>query len=132
MRYLMENAGAVLSRAQLLNANWRSNFDPGTKVVDVYVRYLRKKIDDGEAVPLPDGSRRGVPALGNRGVTVASAEAAMPWRGNGQRRIGARSPSRIPATLTIDQIEEAIDAQIRTRMQAEEATQGAGPIGRRR
>jgi two-component system, OmpR family, response regulator len=52
LRYLMENAGAVLSRAQLLNANWGYNFDPGTKVVDVYVRYLRKKIDDGEAVPL--------------------------------------------------------------------------------
>jgi DNA-binding response OmpR family regulator len=52
LRYLMENAGAVLSRSQLLNANWGYNFDPGTKVVDVYVRYLRKKIDDDEAIPL--------------------------------------------------------------------------------
>jgi two-component system OmpR family response regulator len=52
LRYLMENAGAVLSRSQILNNNWGYNFDPGTKVVDVYVRYLRKKVDEGEAVPL--------------------------------------------------------------------------------
>lgn len=52
LRYLMENAGAVLSRAQILNNNWGYSFDPGTKVVDVYVRYLRKKIDEGEETPL--------------------------------------------------------------------------------
>lgn len=52
LRYLMENAGIVLSRSQLLNANWGYNFDPGTKVVDVYIRYLRQKIDEGEAQAL--------------------------------------------------------------------------------
>lgn len=52
LRYLMENSGAVLSRAQILNNNWGYGFDPGTKVVDVYVRYLRAKIDDGEDRPL--------------------------------------------------------------------------------
>jgi two-component system, OmpR family, response regulator len=52
LRYLMENAGAVLSRAQILNNNWGYTFDPGTKVVDVYVRYLRRKIDEGEETPL--------------------------------------------------------------------------------
>jgi len=52
LRYLLENAGTVLSRSQILNNNWGYGFDPGTKVVDVYVRYLRKKIDDGEAKPL--------------------------------------------------------------------------------
>ena len=48
----MENAGTVLSRSQILNDNWGYGFDPGTKVVDVYIRYLRKKIDEGEAMPL--------------------------------------------------------------------------------
>ena len=52
LRYLMENAGTVLSRAQILNHNWGYNFDPGTKVVDVYVRYLRRKVDKGEPVAL--------------------------------------------------------------------------------
>jgi DNA-binding response OmpR family regulator len=52
LRYLMENAGTVLSRSQILNNNWGYGFDPGTKVVDVYVRYLRKKVDEGEQTQL--------------------------------------------------------------------------------
>jgi two-component system OmpR family response regulator len=50
--HLMENAGKVLSREQLLSDVWRLEFDPGTKVVEVYVRYLRRKIDEGEDVRL--------------------------------------------------------------------------------
>jgi two-component system OmpR family response regulator len=52
LRCLMENAGVVLSRAQLLNNVWGLTFDPGTKVLEVYVRYLRRKVDDGETVSL--------------------------------------------------------------------------------
>jgi DNA-binding response OmpR family regulator len=50
--YLMSNRGAVVSRSRLLNAVWDLNFDPQTKVVDVYIRYLRRKIDDGAVTPL--------------------------------------------------------------------------------
>lgn len=50
--YLMQNAGKVLSRSRILNHVWGYSFDPGTKVVDVYIRYLREKIDAGEAKPL--------------------------------------------------------------------------------
>jgi two-component system, OmpR family, response regulator len=50
LSYLMANAGTVLSRTRILNHVWGYSFDPGSKVVDVYVRYLRQKIDqDGEA-----------------------------------------------------------------------------------
>lgn len=52
LRYLMENAGAVVSRAQLLNAVWGLGFDPGTKVVEVYIRYLRLKLEEENASPL--------------------------------------------------------------------------------
>ena len=52
LRFLMANAGTVVSRARLLSNVWRYSFDPGTKVVDVYVSYLRKKIDEGEERPL--------------------------------------------------------------------------------
>lgn len=48
LRYLMEHHGAVLSRTQILNNNWGYGFDPGSKVVDVYIRYLRSKIDGAE------------------------------------------------------------------------------------
>ncbi len=46
---LMENAGTVVSRQRLLSSVWGRNFDPGTKLVDVYIRYLRRKVDEGEA-----------------------------------------------------------------------------------
>jgi DNA-binding response OmpR family regulator len=45
LRYLMANADKVVSRERLLNSVWEYGYDPGTKIVDVYVRYLRKKID---------------------------------------------------------------------------------------
>ncbi|HLS26886.1 MAG TPA: response regulator transcription factor [Beutenbergiaceae bacterium] len=40
----LRNPGQVLSRAQLLSRVWGYDFDPGSNVVDVYVRYLRKKL----------------------------------------------------------------------------------------
>jgi two-component system, OmpR family, response regulator len=66
LRYLMENAGTVLSRSQILNNNWGYGFDPGTKVVDVYIRYLRKKIDEGEATPLIHTIRGAGYSVGDR------------------------------------------------------------------
>jgi DNA-binding response OmpR family regulator len=38
--------GQLLSREQLLSHVWGYDFDPGSNVVDVYVRYLRKKIGE--------------------------------------------------------------------------------------
>lgn len=40
----MRHPGQVLSRAQLLSMVWGMDFDPGSNVVDVYIRSLRKKI----------------------------------------------------------------------------------------
>jgi DNA-binding response OmpR family regulator len=52
LRYLMSNADKVVSRQRLLSSVWDYGYDPGTKIVDVYVRYLRQKIDDPEAPSL--------------------------------------------------------------------------------
>jgi DNA-binding response OmpR family regulator len=41
---LMRHAGAVLTREQLLNGVWGYDYDGGSNVVEVYVRYLRKKL----------------------------------------------------------------------------------------
>jgi DNA-binding response OmpR family regulator len=41
---LIRHAGQVLSREQLLSRVWGYDFDPGSNVVDVYVRYLRSKL----------------------------------------------------------------------------------------
>jgi two-component system, OmpR family, copper resistance phosphate regulon response regulator CusR len=43
----MRHPGQVLSRAQLLDHVWGLDFDPGSNVVDVYVRALRRKLDPG-------------------------------------------------------------------------------------
>jgi two-component system, OmpR family, response regulator len=52
LAYLMRNAGTVVSRTRILNNVWGLNFEPGTKVVDVYIRYLRQKIDTEGETPL--------------------------------------------------------------------------------
>ncbi len=44
--YLMRHPDQVLSREQILNAVWGFDFDPGTKVLEVYVGYLRRKLGD--------------------------------------------------------------------------------------
>lgn len=45
LEYLMRHAGQILTRQQLLDAVWGIGFDAGSNVVDVYVSYLRRKLD---------------------------------------------------------------------------------------
>ena len=52
LEYFVRHQGQVLSRQQMLSAVWDYAFDPGSNVVDVYVSYLRNKLD-----------RRGEPSL---------------------------------------------------------------------
>ena len=47
LEYFMRNSGRVLSRNDIAEKVWDLNFDFGTNVVDVYVNFLRKKIDKG-------------------------------------------------------------------------------------
>ena len=50
LAYLTRHPDQVLSREQILNAVWGFDFDPGTKVLEVYIGYLRRKLgdDDGD------------------------------------------------------------------------------------
>ena len=48
LRFLVENAGRVVSRMEILNAVWGYDFDPNTNIVEVYIAYLRKKTDRDE------------------------------------------------------------------------------------
>lgn len=47
LEYFMRNSGRVLSRNDIAEKVWEVSFDFGTNVVDVYVNFLRKKIDKG-------------------------------------------------------------------------------------
>ena len=47
LEYLLKNKNRVVSRTSILENVWEVNFDLGTNVIDVYVNYLRKKIEHG-------------------------------------------------------------------------------------
>ncbi|MGO1463055.1 MAG: response regulator transcription factor [Marinobacter sp.] len=49
LRYLAENAGRVLNRTDILRAVWGYEFDPHTNIVEVYIAYLRKKLEQAGA-----------------------------------------------------------------------------------
>lgn len=52
LELLMSAPGRLFSRERILSSVWGLNEDPLTNVVDVYIRRLRSKIDEGRAVPL--------------------------------------------------------------------------------
>ncbi|MGF7216891.1 DNA-binding response OmpR family regulator [Spirosoma lacussanchae] len=52
LEYLMRNQGRVVSRVDIASQVWDLNFDTGTNVIDVYINYLRNKIDKDAPVKL--------------------------------------------------------------------------------
>ncbi len=52
LELFMRHPTHVLSRTRILNEVWEYGFDPGNNIVDVYVSYLRKKINFDNATPL--------------------------------------------------------------------------------
>ena len=47
LEYLMRNAGRRVTRSMIIEHVWNLTFDTTTNVVDVYINYLRRKVDDG-------------------------------------------------------------------------------------
>ncbi|MFZ5425050.1 MAG: winged helix-turn-helix transcriptional regulator [Patescibacteria group bacterium] len=52
LQYLMENANRVLTRDMILNRVWATTEDVSDRIVDVYIGYLREKIDKNSEIPL--------------------------------------------------------------------------------
>lgn len=52
LEFLLSNQNRVLNRMEILENVWDINFNLGTNVVDVYINYLRKKIDKNSTVKL--------------------------------------------------------------------------------
>jgi len=52
LEYLMRNAGRPVTRTMIIENVWNLSFDSMTNVVDVYINYLRKKVDEGFGVRL--------------------------------------------------------------------------------
>lgn len=69
LEYLVMHAGRVVSRADIVAHVWDENHDPASNAIEVYVKRLRRKVDEGEATPLIH-TRRGA------GYLLAVAPAA--------------------------------------------------------
>jgi DNA-binding response OmpR family regulator len=52
LEYLMRHSGRVLTRTQIVDAVWRYDMEALSNVVDIYIHYLREKIDQGFSRPL--------------------------------------------------------------------------------
>ena len=52
LEFLLRHAEQVVTRTMLLEGVWDYHFDPGTNVIDVHMSRLRRKVDDGFALPL--------------------------------------------------------------------------------
>jgi len=76
LEYLMRNRGRALSRAMIVEHVWNLCFDTSTNVVDVYINYLRRKLDDGFDPPLIHTVR----GVGYRLEIPESAGAALAQR----------------------------------------------------
>jgi DNA-binding response OmpR family regulator len=71
LEYLMRNAGRRVTRAMIIEHVWNLTFDTTTNVVDVYINYLRRKIDDGQ----PKKLIRTVRGVGYEISTMSEARA---------------------------------------------------------
>jgi two-component system response regulator MprA len=52
LEYLMRHAGIPVTREQIAEQVWKATHDPGTNIVDVYINYLRKKLEGESDEPL--------------------------------------------------------------------------------
>ncbi|MFT3994538.1 MAG: response regulator transcription factor [Dysgonomonas sp.] len=67
LKLLMENANRVLTRSQILDTVWGINYDSNTNVIDVYISYLRNKIDI-------DGLPKLIETVKGRGYLIRTKE----------------------------------------------------------
>ncbi len=63
LEYLMRNEGTVVTRTMIAEHVWDMNFDSFSNVIDVYINYLRKKVDQNRSKPL-------ISTLRGRGYTL--------------------------------------------------------------
>jgi DNA-binding response OmpR family regulator len=68
LEYFLRNVGRVLTRPMIAEHVWGLDFDPESNIIDVYVGYLRRKIDD-------DGERRLLHTVRGAGYVMRAEDA---------------------------------------------------------
>jgi DNA-binding response OmpR family regulator len=74
LEYMMRNAGRRVTRAMIIEHVWNLSFDTSTNIVDVYVNYLRRKMDKDFASPLIHTVRGVGYELSNRSAPQTSSQ----------------------------------------------------------
>lgn len=69
LEFLMRHPRQILSRDQIIEHVWNADFDSGTKLIEVYIHYLRRKIDRDQAVKLIQTVRGMGYRIGGNGET---------------------------------------------------------------
>lgn len=112
LEYLLRNQGRAVSRPMILEHVWDLSFDTTTNVVDVYINYLRRKVDDGFTPPLIH-TVRGVgyrlevesgasaPLAPRRVASALPANGASPASPAGPRRSAETAPLVIAAARNL-------------------------------
>ena len=89
LRYLMRNPKRVLSKAQILDRVWEYDFGGQGNIVELYISYLRRKIDAGRVADDPHDARRRVPDQA-RDLTAGPGPGARPVRSRRPLSLRAR------------------------------------------
>ena len=118
LAYLMRHPDQVLSREQILNAVWGFDFDPGTKVLEVYVGYLRRKLVP--TTTAPTRSRRS--ATSATGCASHVSSRPLPGglraaaRGGDRARHRGRGRRQLPGPLQRDgsRLQAQVDSELKT------------------
>ena len=97
LEYLLRNRGRALSRAMILEHVWDLSFDTTTNLVDVYINYLRPKVDDGFDPPLIQTVR----GVGYRLEAPESFVAATPARRRAPHESGGLRPAAEQRPLAV-------------------------------
>jgi two-component system, OmpR family, copper resistance phosphate regulon response regulator CusR len=73
LEFLMRHEGQAVTRSAIVEQVWKLNFDTMTNVVDVYINYLRRKIDSGYERPLIRTVRGVGYQIGGNGASPAAS-----------------------------------------------------------
>jgi two-component system OmpR family response regulator len=78
LEFLMRHAGQPVTRSAIVEQVWKLNFDTMTNVVDVYINYLRRKVDTGYERPLIRTIRGVGYQIGGNGAARSASASGRP------------------------------------------------------
>ena len=121
LAYLARHPDQVLSREQILNAVWGFDFDPGTKVLEVYIGYLRRKLGEVDGAQPIETVRN----VGYRLCTRLVARRLLPGSLRAQLALAIALVTLLTVGLTFVAVYQGTGSRLRDRIDEDLTTQVA-------